>query len=564
MMSLSRVENQQSFMISARDEKWWKDAVIYHIYPRSFKDTSGNGVGDLNGITSQLDYLKDLGVDAIWVSPFSKSPMRDYGYDVEDYCAIDPLFGSMDDFDELVKAAKQRDIRLLMDLVFSHTSQDHEWFKQSRVRGDNPYHDYYVWADAKADGSPPTNWLSHFGGPAWSWDSKKGQYYLHNFLSTMPDLNVHNKEVQQELLNILRFWLNKGVSGFRLDVLDYYCHDPRLIDNPPATKTPKRFEPYLMQEHKYNRNHPEILNFVKKMREICNEYTDDEGQDVMMVAEISEAGGIEHSAIYTSSDDLVHTSYCFDFLSADFSPEYIRNIIETYRTKAPNGWPSWSFSNHDTVRVLSRWSETLGVSNAQQKQILAKLINALLISMMGTVYLYQGQELGLEDVNVPFEKMKDPYGIFQYPENKGRDGCRTPMLWSSKDVGYGFSSAQEAWLPYGEEASIKAVDIQRSDERSVLQFTKNLIALRNNEPLLGQNADMQFLYTNDNILLFERVIGDERCLCFFNLSDTSGTLPLDKLISAHTTSQVMTYQNITMDNNTITYKPFGFALIKVT
>ncbi|MBK67740.1 MAG: alpha-glucosidase [Rickettsiales bacterium] len=541
------------------EERWWKDAVIYHIYPRSFQDSSNDGVGDLRGIADRLDYVQNLGVDAIWISPFVKSPMKDFGYDVSDYCAVDPIFGTMDDFEYLMAQADKHGLHVLMDLVFSHTSDQHKWFKESQKNEEgNPYNDYYVWADPKEDGTPPTNWLSHFGGPAWSWDSKRGQYYLHNFLSCMPDLNVHNEAVQEELLNVVRFWLDKGVSGFRLDVIDYYCHDPRFFDNPPAYKKPKRFEPYLMQDHRYNRNHENAFPFLKRMRAVCDEYQQKRGNsDIMMVAEISEAGTIEQSALYTAGDDLIHTSYCFDFLGHEFTPSHIKSTFEMYEMKAPEGWPSWSFSNHDTERVLTRWSQVLKVDDEALKNRLAKLNNALLMSLSGTVYLYQGQELGLENVDIPFDKIRDPYGKFQYPENKGRDGCRTPILWNDNaNEGFGFTKSSEAWLPFGNEAQKKSVLVQDQDDESILAFTKKMIQLRKATKSLSQNADLKFIHADDQILIFERNTDSEKALCFFNISKEKGKFEADAQ-----SFEPLISQGLELKNGAFEYVAFGFGIL---
>lgn len=504
---------------SLQEEPWWKGAIIYQIYPRSFQDSNSDGIGDLNGITKRLPYLKSLNIDALWLSPFFTSPMADFGYDVADYCAVDRIFGTLDDFDNMVVSAKNNDLKIIIDLVFSHTSIAHEWFEKSRARVVG-YEDFYVWADPQNDGSPPNNWLAHFGGTAWSWDSKRGQYYLHNFLHSMPDLNLHNEKVQEALLDVMRFWLDRGVAGFRLDVVDYYAHDPSLKNNPPLPKDkrPKRIEPYMMQEHRYNRNHENIIPFIKKMRQLCDNHND---SDIMMVAEISEAGGVEASIYYTDTSEKLHTSYNFDLLSDDFSPQHIQQVITKYSEAAPDGWPSWSFSNHDAVRVATRWA--LQKHQEKPDPLFIKMINALLLSLKGTVYIYQGQELGFEQVDVAFEDMKDPYGIFQYPENKGRDGCRTPMIWADKRAYGGFSDVKP-WLPIGLENIPLAVSKQDEIERSILNHFKGLSDERQKSPAL-RLGDIDFIHACDDILAFVRKYNDKEIMCIFNFSEKDVLLP---------------------------------------
>ncbi len=502
-----------------KEQSWWKGAIIYQIYPRSFQDSNSDGIGDLAGITQRLPYLNSIHVDALWLSPFFKSPMDDFGYDVSNYCAVDPIFGTLDDFDAMVSAARTHALKIIIDLVFSHTSIKHEWFEKSRSRIDG-YEDFYVWADPLIDGSPPNNWLAHFGGAAWSWDSKRGQYYLHNFLPSMPDLNLHNQKVQDALLDVMRFWLDRGVSGFRLDVVDYYAHDPALTNNPPLAtgRQPKRIEPYMMQEHRYNRNHENIMPFIKRMRHLCDTYTN---SDIMMVAEISEAGGVEASVYYTNSEDKLHTSYNFELLSDEFSPSHVKETITKYSEAAPNGWPSWSFSNHDAVRVATRWALKKHQDKPDARFI--KMINALLLCLRGTIYIYQGQELGFEQVDVAFEDMKDPYGIFQYPENKGRDGCRTPMIWDSEEPYGGFSDVKP-WLPIGKENLHLSVASQEPKDQSIINDFRQLTALRKESDLMNL-GDISFIHNCSDLLAFVRTYGTHKKICIFNFSENDFLMP---------------------------------------
>lgn len=492
-----------------KHQEWWRGNVIYHVYPRSFQDSNNDGIGDLAGLSQRLDYIKSLGVSGLWISPFFKSPMHDFGYDVADYKLVDPIFGTNEDFRKLVDRAHSMGLKIIIDLVLSHTSTDHPWFIESRSSQDNPKKDWFIWSDPKQDGTPPNNWLSHFGGSSWEWDAHRGQYYMHNWLKTQADLNLHNKEVQGELLDIVKFWLDFGVDGFRLDVVDYFFHDPKLRDNPPQeTSKVKRLEPYFMQQHIYDRDRPEAMPFLQKLRQLTDQYP-----DIMMVAEISEAGGIEASARYTKGRDLLHTSYSFALLSEPFSPNHVRESVESYLTQAPEGWPSWSFSNHDAVRVATRW----GGDHPDGRLI--RMINDLLLCLPGTLYVYQGQELGFENTDVPFEKMRDPYSISQYPRGKGRDGCRTPMVWEEKAEGAGFTDNAEPWLPIDTKHRKRAVLVQEQDKMSILNHFRTALKRRNDNNALCLGG-IVFLQSDAQILAFDRIATEQSYRCIFNFSAT--------------------------------------------
>src|SRR3990167_681963 len=322
--------------------QWWRGGVIYQIYPRSFFDTSDDGVGDLDGIVSKLDYVAGLGVDGVWLSPFFRSPMADFGYDVADYRDVDPLFGSLADFDALIAAGRRSKLKVVIDQVYSHTSNQHAWFRESRQSRDNPKADWYVWADAKDDGSPPNNWISLFGGQAWSWDTRRRQYYMHNFLSEQPDLNFHNPQVRAAILDVARFWLDRGVDGFRLDVANFYYCDRLLRDNPPKRAGGGFARPYLHQRHLHDRSQPENLAFMEALRALVDQY-----EDRMTVAEIGSDSYIQRSIEYASPGRL-HTAYNFMLLeNGPLTASLIRNAFEE--------WTCWSFSNHDVVRARTRW-----------------------------------------------------------------------------------------------------------------------------------------------------------------------------------------------------------------
>lgn len=526
-------------------QEWWRSAVIYQIYPRSFQDDTGDGVGDLKGITRRLDHVASLGVDAIWLSPFFTSPMADMGYDVADYCDVDPIFGTLADFDQLVSKAHDLGLKVIIDQVLSHTSDQHPWFKESRTDKSNPKADWYVWADPNPDGTPPNNWPSVFGGPAWEWEPRRRQYYLHNFLIEQPDLNLHNPEVQDALLDAMRFWLERGVDGFRLDTANFYFHDPKLRSNPPADHPDGLpVNTYAMQEHLYSKNQPENIAFLKRMRALTDEYP-----DRTMVGEIGENHRpIEIMAEYTKGGDRLHMAYSFEMLSAKFSPEHFRSKISTFFDGAPDGWPCWSFSNHDVARHVSRWQD-----HGADQDDLAKQAAALLFSFEGTVGIYQGEELGQTETTLVYEELTDPPALRFWPEEKGRDGCRTPMVWEADAPEAGFSGARP-WLPVKAEQSQRAVDQQATQNDSVLNFYRSATAFRKANPAL-QMGKTEFLDTPAPILAFYRRAEGQAMLCVFNLSPESAQIDLsvDGELMDHSRGVRHEDEQITLDPNA-----FGF------
>jgi len=504
----------------AKADKWWKGGVIYQVYPRSFQDSNGDGVGDLAGITQRLPYIASLGVDAIWVSPFFTSPMKDYGYDVSDYCDVDPMFGNMADFDKLLAQAHKLGLRIMIDLVLSHTSDQHPWFAHSRTSKNNAKHDWYVWANAKPDGTPPNNWLSIFGGSAWQWDSRREQYYLHNFLVSQPDLNFHNMDVQDALLQVARFWLDRGVDGFRLDTINFYVHDQVLRDNPVLAQDQRnasiapRVNPYNWQDHLYSKNRPENIAFLERLRALTDEY---EGRACL--GEVGDAQrGLQIMGQYTDGDKRMHMCYAFEFLERRrASAARVKAVFDQLDREAPNGWPCWAFSNHDVERVASRW---------QLPQQASKTYTILLHAMRGSVCFYQGEELGLREADVAYADLRDPYGIEFWPQFKGRDGCRTPMVWEGSANNAGFSKHQ-TWLPVSSEQSQQAVDIQEQDERSLLRHWRKVIAFRQAFAVLREGKQLAMQQHGD-VLTFVREDDHSSLFCAFNLSDEAVdvTLPL--------------------------------------
>ncbi|NHK26823.1 alpha-glucosidase [Parvularcula flava] len=487
---------------------WWRGAVIYQIYPRSYLDTTGDGIGDLRGCIEKLDYIASLGVDGIWLSPFFTSPMDDFGYDVADYRDVDPMFGTLADFDELVEKAHGLGLKIIIDQVYSHTSDQHDWFRESRQSRENDKADWYVWADPRPDGSPPNNWQSVFGGASWEWDARRRQYYLHNFLKSQPDLNLHNPVVQDALLDVARFWLDRGVDGFRLDALNFGMHDQQLRDNPPARvfhRPPTR--PFDFQDHVFSKSRPEITGFLERIRELTDLY-----DGIFTVAEIAGDESLAEMKMYTEGAARLNSAYSFEYLYAKtLSADLVRT--KTIEWRESDGWPSWAFSNHDAPRAVSRWAGTVPVENYTRFAML------LLMSLRGNAFLYQGEELGLVQADVPFERLQDPEAIINWPETLGRDGARTPVPWDSAKLHAGFSTA-EPWLPVDPAHIPCAVNEQDTDQDSMLNFTRQLIARRKSSPAL-HHGSIRFLETPSDIVAFIRSTdkGDDR-LCVFNPSSS--------------------------------------------
>jgi len=491
---------------------WWRGGVIYQIYPRSFQDSNGDGIGDLRGITQRLGYIASLGVDAIWISPFFKSPMKDFGYDVSDYCDVDPMFGTMEDFKAMLDQAHALGLKVMIDLVLSHTSDQHPWFSESRASRDNAKSDWYVWSDAKPDGTPPNNWLSIFGGSAWQWDSRRQQYYLHNFLTSQPDLNFHCPDVQDALLDVARFWLDLGVDGFRLDTINFYFHDKQLRDNPAlpldqrnASIAPQ-VNPYNHQDHLFSKSQPENIAFLERLRALTDEY---DGRACL--GEVGDAQrGLEIMGEYTSGDTRMHMCYAFEFLEKrGMTAAYTKQVFDQLQEKAGDAWPCWAFSNHDVVRHATRW----GLDDAAIRQHVV-----LMMALRGSACLYQGEELGLTEADVAFEDLQDPYGIEFWPEFKGRDGCRTPMVWAAQDEQSGFSIAKP-WLPVSAAQAEQAVDRLEQDPTSTLHHYRAAIALRRDYPALASGTQAEMTQEGP-ILTFLREDGNQQVFCAFNLGET--------------------------------------------
>ena len=502
---------------------WWREAIIYQVYPRSFLDSNGDGIGDLPGITSKLDYIAGLGVDIVWLSPYFKSPMKDFGYDISDYCDVDPMFGTLSDFDALIAKAHSLGLKIMIDQVMSHTADIHPWFVESRKSRDNPKADWYVWADPLPDGNPPNNWLSVFGGSSWQWDSRRKQYYLHNFLASQPDMNFHNPEVQQAHLDALRFWLARGVDGVRMDACNFHFHDTQLRSNPAATKrdtaTVTDVNPYGMQSHVYDKSQPENLAFLQKIRVLLDEF------GAVAIGEVGADDALGVMAEYTADNDKLHMAYSFNLLTPQFSAAHIRTQVEEFEARVKGGWASWSVGNHDAIRVMTRW----GGDNPTPA--LAKLVLAMQLSLKGTPCLYQGDELALTEADVPFELLQDPYGITFWPEFKGRDGCRTPIPWTSEKPNAGFTTGKP-WLPVAEPHIAVAASVQESDPESALNFARRLIAWRRNTPQLTR-GDIVFFDAPEPVLALRRdLAGRPGVVAVFNLGAKPVELELPAVAGA--------------------------------
>jgi alpha-glucosidase len=490
--------------------EWWRGAIIYQIYPRSFFDANGDGIGDMAGINQKLDYICSLGVDVLWISPFFKSPMRDFGYDVADYRAVDPIFGTNPDFVALISSAHRRGLKIIIDMVLAHTSDEHSWFQESRQSRTNAKANWYVWADPKPDGTPPNNWHAAFGGSAWQWDSRRRQYYLHHYLRSQPNLNWHNQEVVDAMFEEVRFWLENGIDGLRLDAITTLAHDPGLRDNPPRSVDQHDLQPIAWQEWIYTRDQPRTLEVLGQLRSLVNQY-----DDRYLIGEVADVDLVTVSAKYTRTGKHLHSCYNFSLMQSTFSASFLKGLIETTEAVLGAGWTTWAMSNHDNVRVVSRFGQSADLQG--NNRALAKVLMAAVLSLRGGACVYQGEELGLTEAEIDFADLRDPWGIEFWPDFKGRDGCRTPMPWSSRLPNAGFSKAKP-WLPVPREHLSLAVDKQEEDPDSVLLTFRRFMAWRKQHPALVV-GDLAMVASTDPVLAFERYWEGERLLCVFNFSN---------------------------------------------
>lgn len=490
-----------------RADNWWRDQVIYQIYPRSFQDTGGDGVGDLNGIRKRLPYLAELGIDCIWLSPVFASPMKDFGYDVADYREIDPLFGSMADFDDLLDEAHLSGLKLLLDFVPNHTSDQHEWFVESRSSRLNAKRDWYIWKDPAPDGGPPNNWISNFGGSAWQFDEQSGQYYYHAFLQSQPDLNWRNPEVRTAMFDILRYWLDKGVDGFRVDVIWHLIKDEHFRDNPPNPNY-RADQPEIEKNLQiHSADQPEIHELIAEMRGVVEEY-----DNRLLVGEIYLP--LERLVSYygKSHDSGVHLPFNFQLLQCPWQTQAIASLVTEYEASLPeHGWPNWVLSNHDQPRIAAR------TGPAQ-----ARIAAMLLLTLRGTPTLYYGDEIGLADVTIPPERVQDPWAKQEPDTSFNRDKARTPMQWSDEENA-GFSTAQP-WLPVSDDWQERNVASLDEEDRSLLQLYRRLLALRRKEQAL-RSGTYHELYRSSSIFAFERELEAKRLAIILNFSNEETAVP---------------------------------------
>jgi alpha-glucosidase len=498
---------------------WWQEGVIYQIYPRSFQDGSGDGVGDLQGLLTRLDYLSTaLGVDAVWLSPFYPSPMADFGYDVSNYVDIHPVFGDLDTFDELVAGLHSRNIKIIIDYVPNHTSNEHPWFVESRSSRTNPKRDWYVWADAKPDGSPPNNWLSLFGGSAWEWDEQTGQYYLHSFLKEQPDLNWRNPEVEAAMLDVLRFWLDRGVDGFRIDVAHFIMKDPEMRDNPPnpdySTTGHKPMGPYDSQLHVYDHGHPDVHSCFRSMRGLLDEYSRE--QPRMSVGEIHVFDWQDWSSYYGRELDELHMPFNFALLKAEWDAAHVRQVVDALEgALQPGAWPNYVLGNHDEHRIASR----LGADQA-------RIATMLLLTLRGTPTLYYGDEIGMHDVDIPPDRAQDPWGKNVPGFGLGRDPERTPMQWdASPNAGFCPPNVRP-WLPVSDDFRSINVEAELAEQGSMVSLTRELLALRRQSEALRCGGYRPVEAGNPEVFVYERADGDDRKLVALNFTDAEQPVDL--------------------------------------
>lgn len=541
----------------SKNPDWWRGAVIYQIYPRSYCDSNGDGIGDIRGIISKLDYVSSLGIDAIWISPFFRSPMKDFGYDISDYRDVDPIFGTLDDFLLLLKEAHARDIKIILDQVWSHTSDQHNWFKESRGTRTNAKHDWYVWADPKPDGTPPNNWLSIFGGPAWTWDTRREQYYLHHFLSSQPSLNLWNPNVREAILSTARYWLDMGVDGFRLDVINCALSHPDLLDNPvrgadqPPPTDMNSSNPMSRQirSNAYGYISEETFNWLNSLRSLADDY-----ENIFLMGEI---GGDNSEIIapqYTQTQKRLHSAYSFGMTGKIITKEMVLKTVEGIEAHIQDGWMTYALGNHDNTRFASNHGQHEPV-----REDYAKMGMALLLSMKGSICVYQGEELGLPVAEIAFDDMQDPYDKRMYPDSMNRDGGRTPIPWIESAPQAGFSIAQKTWLPLSEAHIPLSVDVQEKDDHSVLNTYRRFLKWRKDMPVL-RLGDIEILQSSDEIIAFKRHHEGVTLLCLFSTANQERTFVLPeeeayRFLPTHS-------HNATIDGHVVKFDRYGYTFFE--
>lgn len=489
-------------------DSWWKNGIVYQIYPRSFQDSDGDGIGDLRGIRQRLDYLMALGVDAVWISPIYPSPMADFGYDISDYCGIDARFGTLADFDELVRGAHARGLKVILDFVPNHTSDQHPWFMQSRSSRHDPKRDWYIWRDPAPDGGPPNNWLSNFGGPAWTLDAATGQYYLHSFLREQPDLDWRNPDVRAAMYEALRFWLRRGVDGFRIDVLYHLVKDALFRDNPANPAFVPGGDPSHSLLPLYTADLPEVQDIVREMRAVVDAFSDAQGERVLIgelylpLARLMAYYGLDSNGVLQG----VQLPFNFQLIGAQWQADVIRRLVHDYEAALPPGAaPNWVLGNHDKPRIASRVGP-----------LRARLAAMLLLTLRGTPTLYYGDEIGMTDVPIPPDEVQDPFEKNEPGKGLGRDPQRTPMQWST-GVHAGFSQGRP-WLRLADDWATHNVELQQADAASMLALYRRLIALRRAEPALHAGA-WEPVDAGADVVAYARTFAQRRLVVLLNFAE---------------------------------------------
>lgn len=531
---------------------WWKNSIVYQIYPRSFMDSNGDGIGDLKGIISKLDYIKRLGVGAIWLSPIYPTPDADFGYDVADYRDVDPKFGTLEIFDCFQKEAHKRGIKVIMDLVLNHSSNEHQWFVEARKNKENPFRNYYIWADGK-NGQPPNNWGGIFGGSAWEWDDQAQQYYLHLFYKEQPDLNWRNPKVYEEMMNIFKFWCDRGVDGFRLDVFNLYYKHAEFLDNPkrfpPSAPYGRKFD---WQYHKYDYDQPEMIPALEDIRKILDTYPERYaiGETFPEMAD---------TAATYSAPGRLHAAFNFSFLHSKWNPaDFLKTINYWEELPHDDYHPTYVLGNHDVPRLATRYAK--GEEDARMR-----VAAVMLLTLRGTPYLYFGDEIGMRDIPIRRKKdILDPIGKRYFPLMVGRDGCRAPMQWNDSPHA-GFTTAQSnPWLPVHKNVSTRNVEAQEKNPNSLLHHYRQIIKIRNEHQALHA-GDMQILdEQNEALLTYERTYADERIFICLNFSNKPHNISLSNISQATTLLYASERENnAIIDFNNLTIKADEALIIKI-
>lgn len=539
--------------------EWWRGGMFYEVYLRSFRDSNADGLGDIRGVIEKLDYICGLGVDGMWLSPFYPSPQIDFGYDVVDFCNVDPVFGTMGDFMALLSAAHERGLKMLIDFVPCHTSDQHPWFLESRQDRDNAKADWYVWADQAGDGGPPTNWLSSFGGSAWQWEPRRSQYYYHPFLTCQPALNLQNPAALKAILDVLRFWMDQGVDGFRLDAVQCLCCDANLRDNPPSPPGESNImvgggpnNPFRRQLHIFDRDMPEAIPVLEALRDAVREYEPER----ILIGELADVDSSRLSAKYTLQNERLHSVYDFDLINAATSLDDWHNVLRVRNDYMASGWMMNVFTNHDSVRAVSNL--TLFAADHGMTDQAAKLLLFLQSTLLGGGIVFQGEELGLTQPQLRYEDLQDPWGKTFWPDFPGRDGVRTPMPWKHRCKNAGFSKSDAPWLPVAKEHVLLAVDRQEKRSDSVLSFFRRLMFWRRTEPLVRTGEEIIEKVDVASIIAYDRFDASKRLTFIANVSMDHRCFPLndgDRLVELEGCI-------CTRDTHGIGLAPLSFAIVE--